>query len=162
MRAVLTQQGVVNSLGKCLAEMKDDEWTKMDENAMASIQLCLVDDVLYNVMKEKITVETWTKLGNIYAKKSLENRMYLMMQLFTLKMAEGTDVEDHISTFNKLICKLLDFSEQMKDEYLALILLNSLPSSYESLRVSLCAGRDTISVETVTSVLQSKAMRQKR
>ena len=112
-------------------------------------------------MKEKSVAETMTKLEKVYAKKSLENRMYVLMQLFTLRMTEGTEVEDHLSTFNRLVCKLVEIDEPMKDEYQACILLNSLPNSYESFKDSMCTGRETISVETVISALQLKAMRKK-
>ena len=104
-------------------------------------------------MKEKTAAATWAKLENIYAKKSLENRIYLKLQLYNLRMTEGADVESHISNFNWLICKLMDVDEPMKDEDQVSILLNSLPDSYESLKDSLCAGRETIGVETVISAL---------
>ena len=141
--------------------MRDDEWTKLNKKARTSILLNLTDDVLYHVMKEKTAAETMAKLEKIYAKKSLENRMYVLMQLFTLRMAEGTEVEDHLRTFNRLVCKLVEIDEPMKDEYQACILLNSLPDSYKSFRDSVCAGRETINAETIISVLQSKAMRKK-
>ena len=109
-------------------------------------------------MKEKTAAKTWAKLENIYAKKSLENHIYLKLQLYNLRMTEGADVESHISNFNRLICKLMDVDEPMKDEDQAFILLNSFPKSYELLKDSLCAGRETIGIETIISALQAKAM----
>ena len=42
---------------KKLSKMKDDEWNKIEVRTKAVIILCLLDDVLYNVMNEEITAE---------------------------------------------------------------------------------------------------------
>jgi len=44
------------------SKMEDDEWMDLDVRAKATIILCLSDEVLYNVMNEKITVGLWCKL----------------------------------------------------------------------------------------------------
>ncbi|MGV8048665.1 hypothetical protein PJP07_31165, partial [Mycobacterium kansasii] len=49
--------------------------------------------------------------------------------------------------------------EVVKDEKQVCILLNSLPASYESFRDTMCIANKTLSVDTVISVVQGKAMR---
>ncbi|MGV7927257.1 hypothetical protein PJO48_29850, partial [Mycobacterium kansasii] len=80
--------------------------------------------------REKTTTSLWAKLENIYAKKSSENHLYLKLQYYIFKMVEGGDLEAHISNFNKLMYKLLDMEEVVKDKEHVCILLNSLPASY--------------------------------
>ena len=57
--------------------MTDDEWSDLDERALSGIQLCLEDDVLFNVVSEKTAVGLWTKLEKLYMTKSLTNRILL-------------------------------------------------------------------------------------
>ncbi|MGV7953797.1 hypothetical protein PJO47_29485, partial [Mycobacterium kansasii] len=77
--------------------MTDDEWNNLDKKALSSIRLCLTDEVLYNVMREKTATKLWAKLEDVYAKKSSKNRLHLKRQWYNFKMAEGGDLEAHIS-----------------------------------------------------------------
>ena len=56
MHDLLVQQGVAKALlGKAKQPytMTDDEWSDVDERALSDIQLCLADDVLFNIVSEK-------------------------------------------------------------------------------------------------------------
>jgi hypothetical protein len=56
-----------------------------------------------------------------------------------LKMAEGSDLSQHINIFNKIISDLKRVDVKFEDEDKALFLLNSLPTSnmYENLVTTL-------------------------
>ena len=106
MHDILMQQGVAKALlGKAKQPfaMIDDEWSDMDERALSDIRLCLADDVLFNIVSEKIVDGLWTKLENLYMTKSLTNRILLKRQLYSLHMKEGTSITDHLNTFNTLL-----------------------------------------------------------
>ena len=51
--------------------MTDDEWEDLDVKALSKIRLCLVYDVLFNIVGEKSTVSLWGKLESLYMTKSL-------------------------------------------------------------------------------------------
>ena len=60
--ALFVKEGTYNALlgvEKKLSKMEDDEWIDLDIRAKATIILYLSDEVLYNVMNEKITVDLW-------------------------------------------------------------------------------------------------------
>ena len=57
--------------------MKDEDWQKMDRKAKSSIRLCLSDLVLLNVSREATAKDLWDKLGSLYQKKSLVNKLFL-------------------------------------------------------------------------------------
>jgi hypothetical protein len=40
----------------------NEEWDKIDARALSAIRLCLVDDVLFNIVSEKTTTNLWMKL----------------------------------------------------------------------------------------------------
>jgi len=55
MNALLVQHGIYKTLsGKTAkpAGTSNDDWKEMDLNATSMIQLCLADEVIYNVMDE--------------------------------------------------------------------------------------------------------------
>ena len=44
------------------SKMKDDEWNDINFCAKATIILCLLDEVLYNMMNEEATAGLWCRL----------------------------------------------------------------------------------------------------
>jgi hypothetical protein len=44
---------------------------------VATIRLCLGDDVMYHVMDEESSAAVWLKLESRYMSKSLTNKLYL-------------------------------------------------------------------------------------
>src|SRR3954465_10348669 len=70
--------------------MGEDDWKKIDVKAKATIILCLLDEVLYNVLNEDTAAVVWNRLKSLYMTKSLSNKLYVKKQLYCLRMAEGT------------------------------------------------------------------------
>jgi len=99
----LVKQGMVKALlgkEKQPATITDDDWDEMDARAPSSICLCLADNVLFNIVSEKTTVDLWMKLESMYMTKSLTNRIFLKRQLYCLRMKDGMKIDDHLNTFN--------------------------------------------------------------
>lgn len=65
------------------------------------------DSVIREVAKEKIVAELWAKFKKLYMIKSLTNKLYIKKMVFTLKMAEGFSLDNHIDEFNK-VCDTLE------------------------------------------------------
>jgi hypothetical protein len=59
------------------ASMSDEDWEELDLKAASTIQLCLADAVMYNVIDEDTTACLWLKLESMYMAKSLSNKLYL-------------------------------------------------------------------------------------
>ena len=64
---------------------------------------------------------------------NLSNKLYLKKELYSLRMQENTDVLQHLSKFNCLISQLLQFKVTFDDKDKVILILASLPSSYENL-----------------------------
>jgi len=65
-----------------LAGTSYEDWEKMDLKAASTIQLCLTDEVMYNVINEETTTGLWSRLETLYMIKSLFYKLYLKKQLY--------------------------------------------------------------------------------
>ena len=63
------------------------------------------------------------------------------MELYELKMVDGADLTQHINTFNLVSSDMLRIDIKLDDQDKAMMLLTSLPASYEHLVTTLCWGR---------------------
>ena len=63
--------------------------------------------------------------------KILENRIYLKKKLFRFEYRQGISMTEHLDDFNKIIADLMNIDVTIDDEDKALLLLNSLPDSYD-------------------------------
>jgi hypothetical protein len=93
--------------------------------------LSLVDEVLREVVDEKMEVGLRLKLESRYMTKSLTNHLYMKQRLYTIQMKEGTLVSNHLDEFNRIILDLKNIDCKLDDEDHVLILLCSLPTPFE-------------------------------
>ena len=70
-------------------------------------------------------------------------------------MCEGSDLLEYLNVFNKLNMQLANFDVKLEEEDKALLLLASLPASYDHLVTTLIYGKITLVLEEVTSALLS-------
>ncbi|GFZ00426.1 hypothetical protein Acr_14g0000620 [Actinidia rufa] len=73
----------------------------------------------------------------MYQSKTSRNKALLMRRLVNLKLQRETTVAEHTSEFQSLVNQLTSVDLQFDDEMQALLLLSSLPESWETLMVSL-------------------------
>ena len=93
--------------------------------------------------------------------KSIFNKMYLKKQLCGIHMKEGTTVLEHLNFFNKVISKLPAADVKIDEEDKALILLSSLPQSYDHIITTILYGNETLILEEVTPTLLFNEIRKR-
>ncbi|GJT62118.1 retrovirus-related pol polyprotein from transposon TNT 1-94 [Tanacetum coccineum] len=89
--------------------------------------------------------------------EDVEERNWLTIN----RLACGSTMNDHITSFNQLVTDLMNMDEVFKDQDLALILLGSLSEEYELLETTLLNGKDDVSLSEVCDALYSKELRRK-
>ncbi|GMJ10713.1 hypothetical protein HRI_004740500 [Hibiscus trionum] len=68
-------------------------------------------------------------------------------------MQEGQELAQHVNIFNQIITDLTQLDVKIEDEDKAMVLLYSLPSSYEHMVTTLTYGKETIKVEEIIAAL---------
>ncbi|MBA0876281.1 hypothetical protein Goshw_007468 [Gossypium schwendimanii] len=157
MMGILVQTGLKKVVtGKKPENLNQIEWEELDEKALSTIQLCLTNMVLQEVLMEKTSSTLWKKLETLYATKSLANCLVLKQCLFMFCMNESKLLRDQISQFITLLNNLKNVEVHIDDEDQAMLLLCSLPASYKSFRETLIYVRDKLSFEDVKGHLLSR------
>nr|GEX57920.1 retrovirus-related Pol polyprotein from transposon TNT 1-94 [Tanacetum cinerariifolium] len=123
--------------------------TNVYKKAHNALLLCLDNKVLREVNKEDSAAGVWLKLETLYMTKSLANKLYLKKKLLTFYMHSSKKLSEHIDEFNKLIGDLTNIDVDIDDEDQALMLLTSLPSSYDNFVETLLYGRESLTLEDV-------------
>ena len=82
------------------------------------------------------------KIRDIVYDEKLLQQLYLKKQLYGLYMNEGIIMLDQLNFFNKV-----------NEEDKVLILLNSLPESYDYIVTTMLYGKETLILEDVTPTL---------
>ncbi|GFS40804.1 wall associated kinase-like 7 [Actinidia rufa] len=158
VKYILVQQGLAKALkGKDAKPetMKDDDWEELMMKCVSTIRLCIADNIINNVMDGDSASALWEKLEKLYLAKSLTNKLHLKRQLYRLKMEEGGSLMEHMNVFNGYLDQLRKVDVKIDEEDKALLLLTSLPDSYDTLVTTLLYGKDTVSLEQVQSSLVS-------
>ncbi|GKC07685.1 retrovirus-related pol polyprotein from transposon TNT 1-94 [Tanacetum coccineum] len=136
MRSLMIQQGCDAALEILPVDMEAGEKPALMKKAYNTLILCLRD-------------------------QSFTDRLYLKKKLYTYYISPGIKLGDHIDEFNKLILDLANIDIEIEDEYQALMLLTSLPSSYENFVETLLYGRESLKMEDVLVTLNSRELKKR-
>nr|KYP42874.1 Retrovirus-related Pol polyprotein from transposon TNT 1-94 [Cajanus cajan] len=149
--------------GKKPEGMKDDEWFLLDRQALGVIRLTLSRNVAFNIAKEKTTVGLMTALSSMYEKPSASNKVHLMRRLFNLRMTEGASVAQHLNELNIVTTQLSSVGIEFDDEVRALILLSSLPESWNATvtAVSSSSRSNKLKSDVVRDLVLSEEIRRR-
>jgi hypothetical protein len=121
----------------------------------------LSDLVLLNLLKEDTTKDLWDNLGKLYQSKSLVNKLFLRNKLYILRVRDGDSMVEHLNSFNTVVSQLISIEIKISDEGKCIILLCSLPDSWDSLVVAIGINTNALKFDEVVSSLLLEEMRQK-
>nr|GEV26563.1 retrovirus-related Pol polyprotein from transposon TNT 1-94 [Tanacetum cinerariifolium] len=117
--------------------------------------------VLREVTRETIAAGVGSKLETLYMTNSWANKLYLKKKLYTFYMQAGRKISEHIDEFNKIVLDLANIEVKFEDEDLALLLLTSLPTSYEHFADTLLYGREALTLEDMMAKLNQKEIKER-
>ena len=76
-------------------------------------------------------------------------------QIYSLLMKDGSDFLEHLNAFNMLITQLKNFGVNLEEKDNAILLLASLPTSFNHLVTTLMYENETLELEEVAIALLS-------
>lgn len=141
----------------------DDVWTRMNKKTVAQIRQWIDHSVFHHVSQESDAYKLWEKLESMYQAKTARNKTLLMRRLVNHKLRSGTSITEHMSQFQDLVNQLGAAEWCLKDEEQAILLLSSLPESWETLVITLSnsAPGGKVTMEMVTDALINEEARRK-
>ncbi|KAL2254166.1 UNVERIFIED_CONTAM: Retrovirus-related Pol polyprotein from transposon TNT 1-94 [Sesamum indicum] len=164
MEAYLYGKDLYEPLAEKSEKTSDEEWKVLDRKAMSAIILSLSRNVAYHVKGAKSTKEVLQTLADMYEKPSAMNKVMLMKKLFRLQMEERKSVADHLNDFNQLTTQLASVDIVFDDEVKALILLSSLPDSWDVVvtSVSTSSGKEKMKFDNIRDMMLNEETRRKQ
>jgi len=109
-------------------------WEKNDAKAKSDIILSIGATELKQVKGWISSREVWQKLEGIYASKGPAWKATLFKSLILHQMDPRTDIRDHFRRFFDTADKLAEMNVGIDPELISIMLLYSLPSSFENFR----------------------------
>ena len=113
------------------------QWRKNDRKARSDLVLAIHPSELPQVRHLTSSREVWLKLESIYASRGPARKATLLKQLILQRLVDGGDVRDHMNKFFNAVDKLSAMDVQINGDLLSIMLLYSLPPSYENFRCAI-------------------------
>ncbi|KAK0591197.1 hypothetical protein LWI29_036862 [Acer saccharum] len=107
----------------------DAEWTLLHRQVCGFIRQWVNDNVLNHISGETHARTLWNKLEELYARKTGNNKLFLIKQMMGLKYKDGAPLTDHLNTYQGILNQLAGMGIKFDDEIQALWLLGTLPDS---------------------------------
>jgi hypothetical protein len=92
------------------------------------------DSIILSVIHLTDPQAIWLRLHSMCDIKSSSRRMSLKEQLYSLRLAEGKSISEHLQSVNLIVTQLVGLGVNTPDEDLVDITLNSLPKSWSVFR----------------------------
>ena len=118
-------------------------WIKEDKKAKSDLILSISPAELKQVRGCETSREVWNRLESIFASKGPARKATLLKNLTLQRMKEGDDVREHMKSFSDTVDKLAAMEIDINSDLLAIMLLYSLPESFENFRCAI-ESRDNL------------------
>ncbi|UYV68602.1 hypothetical protein LAZ67_6000178 [Cordylochernes scorpioides] len=141
-------------------EVESAEWEKNDQKALATIVLSLSPSEIIHVKRCKTSAEAWKLLNEVHQPKGPATKVFLTKQLILLKMKPNERMQDYLNKFSSLADKLSEMDAQVPEDFLSILLLCSLPESYEGFRTAIETRDKLPNFETLKVKMLEEAIRQ--
>ena len=137
------------------------DWIEKDEKALATLTLSIKTSQLLHVKHAETSKEALDKLVAVHSPCGPARKVSVFKSLLNLRMADGASMSAHLNNFFDLFEKLCELDIKLQDELLVILMLSSLPNSYENFIIAM-ESRDELPTITVlkTKLLEEKKRRQ--
>lgn len=113
------------------------KWIKMDGKAESDILLAVSASELTALDGLETSRQIWDKLKSMYQSSGPARKATLLKKLALTRMQEEDDIKKHLTEFFEADKKLREIGLLVPNELLAILLLYSLPESFEMFRTAM-------------------------
>ena len=124
--------GIINGLERAPAERGEQlaKFTARWDKALTTIVLAVDPSLLYVIGPDPTDpVEVWKALSNQFQHKTWANKLNLKRKLFSMRLGEGSSMQDHLKEMTEVCDELSAIGEPVNEEDRVVYLLASLPES---------------------------------
>lgn len=158
MRAILIKNDAWGyASGTCTKRSGEDtatlaaaqRWTESDLKAQSDIILAMNPSVIKQEKGCDTAREIWTKLEGIYESKGPMRKAALLNSLISHKMRDSDDARESTQEFLDIVDKLANMKIEINNDLLSVMMLRSLPESFENFRCAIASRDDLPNPETL-------------
>lgn len=136
-------------------------WEKTDKKARACIILNVKPSQLLHIKNCVTSLQTWNKLKEVHMPDGPIQQVQLYQKLLRLRMQQGDSVLDYVNSFVEITNKLGELEISLPDPVKAVMLLASLPKSFEHFVVAIQTRDKLPAFEQLKSKLLEEGERHK-
>ena len=119
------------------------KFDRAQRKARATLVLQISSNLIYLITDCETPQAVWNKLKEHFERDTMANKLFLKKQFFSLKMREGSSMQNHLRRMKEITDQLASIKAPIPEEEHMVALLLSLPKSYEMLvTVMLAKGSD--------------------
>lgn len=122
-------------------------WEEKDSKAFSEIILGVSTAEKKHLKKCKTSREAWLKLKKEFQSSGPGREARLLNSLTNHRMKEGEDLKDHLDGFMDTVDKLGEIGFEINEELLSMMLLNTLPPSFDVFRRAILSRDDILKPE---------------
>jgi hypothetical protein len=120
----------------------------------------VTDSLLPHVMNIQDPRIVWIRLRDFFEPKSMNRRLTLKSQIYSLSMTNRMSVEEHLRNISTIVCQLANLGTIVLDEELVDRVLTSLPTSWLIFRQMITNRENVVSfVELENLLIQEDGLR---
>lgn len=122
-------------------------WEAEDEKALADIVLSVSPSELSHIEKLETSRKAWLKLESIYHSSGPARKALLLQKIVLRKMNEEDDLRTYSSEYFDIVDNLSEIVISINEDLLSILLLHSLPQSFEVFKRAIVTRDDILKPE---------------
>ncbi|MCO5557398.1 hypothetical protein L7F22_010961 [Adiantum nelumboides] len=131
-------------------------WEERDNKAQAIIKLELDDTYIHHVDGCETAKETWGQLDTLFGAQAKSSKFGLLIEFFKLEISAKKPLASHLNSMQSLMTQLAGISLKVDEDIAIVVLLKSLPSSYDHIVTTLTNMPISKLVDVQASLLEEE------
>ena len=130
------------------------KWDEKNDRAIGLILLHLAEHIMHTVAHLSTAKAIWDELKRVYAKPGSVGAFVHFQQLFNSTLSDKSPLRPQLDAIQEFANRVKNDGIDVKDNLLALLMVNALPESYQSIGGTILATFTDISTLKPSDIIQ--------